>query len=81
MQLALDSNKASNTAILLLPMLLAAAPMALFADVSAAITVAYSIIADVVSVLHVLIKRRAVAFRPQGDFCGTCARRHSHRHD
>ncbi len=56
MQLALNSSTASNTAILLLPTLLAAVPLALFADVSGPIAIAYAIVTDVVSVLPLLIK-------------------------
>ncbi len=53
---SLDSRAASNTAILILPIFMAALPLALFADVETLITLTYMIFTDVVTVLPLAIK-------------------------
>lgn len=51
-----DSRTPSNIAILAFPILLAALPLALFADVSNRLTVYYTIFTDILTVMPLLIK-------------------------
>lgn len=53
---AQDSTTPSNIAILVLPLLMAAVPIALFADVSACVTVGYTIVTDIMSGMPLAIK-------------------------